>query len=189
MAKPGLEVVQLAKSLNVDLSATKGPKSGLSRFDQIMSQMNDQTRSHSARAPQKAEAIAPSIKNDPSRKVGMVEQSRIMKTILQSPAANIRTIAANDIVASPTKATEIEQTKNSTGAADHFLDFIKDLNDDQLTMDNILQVSLTNTKLSTNELLALQAGAYRFTQEMEIASKMLEQALKGINQAMNTQIG
>ena len=51
-----------------------------------------------------------------------------------------------------------------------------------------LEKALSGDKLSSQELLAMQAKIYRFTQEMEITSKVVEKSTSGLKQTMNTQV-
>jgi len=55
-------------------------------------------------------------------------------------------------------------------------------------MTNIMHVALSGRQLSPPELLGLQAGVYRFSQELELTSKVVEKATSGIKQTMNTQV-
>src|SRR3712207_7385062 len=41
-------------------------------------------------------------------------------------------------------------------------------------LEEIINLSMSGRNFSTSELLALQAGVYRFTQELELTSKVVE---------------
>lgn len=55
-------------------------------------------------------------------------------------------------------------------------------------MTRIMKVALSGRQMSPPELLAMQAGVYRFSQELELTSKVVEKATSGIKQTMNTQV-
>jgi len=55
-------------------------------------------------------------------------------------------------------------------------------------MSQIMDMAMSNKKMSPQELLAMQAGVYRFSQELELTSKVVEKATSGIKQTMNTQV-
>ena len=55
-------------------------------------------------------------------------------------------------------------------------------------MQGIMQMALSGRQMSPPELLAMQAGVYRFSQELELTSKVVEKATSGIKQTMNTQV-
>lgn len=55
-------------------------------------------------------------------------------------------------------------------------------------MSRIMKIALSGRQMSPPELLAMQAGVYRFSQELELTSKVVEKATSGIKQTMNTQV-
>jgi len=55
-------------------------------------------------------------------------------------------------------------------------------------MTQIMNMAMSGRQFSPAELLAMQAGIYRFTQELELTSKVVEKATSGIKQTMNTQV-
>jgi hypothetical protein len=55
-------------------------------------------------------------------------------------------------------------------------------------MTQIMNLALSHRQFSPAELLAMQAGVYRFSQEIELTSKVVEKATSGIKQTMNTQV-
>ena len=58
----------------------------------------------------------------------------------------------------------------------------------QNKLEEIINLSLSGRNFSSSELLALQAGVYRFTQELELTSKVVEKGTATIKQTMNTQV-
>ena len=65
---------------------------------------------------------------------------------------------------------------------------LNDLINGQDKMTNIMNMALSGRQFSPPELLAMQAGVYRFSQELELTSKVVEKATSGIKQTMNTQV-
>lgn len=55
-------------------------------------------------------------------------------------------------------------------------------------MTKIMNMALSGRQFSPSELLAMQAGVYRFTQELDLTSKVVEKATGGIKQTLNTQV-
>ncbi len=55
-------------------------------------------------------------------------------------------------------------------------------------MTKIMNMALSGRQFSPSELIAMQAGVYRFSQELELTSKVIEKATSGIKQTMNTQV-
>jgi hypothetical protein len=67
-------------------------------------------------------------------------------------------------------------------------DMLNDLIGGQDKMNGIMKMALSGRQFSPPELLAMQAGVYRFSQELELTSKVIEKATSGIKQTMNTQV-
>jgi len=65
---------------------------------------------------------------------------------------------------------------------------LEDVMQGQNKLEEIINLALSGRNFSTPELLALQAGVYRFTQELELTSKVVEKATATIKQTMNTQV-
>lgn len=58
----------------------------------------------------------------------------------------------------------------------------------QNKLEEIVSLAISGRNFSTSELLALQAGVYRFTQELELTSKVIEKGTSSIKQTLNTQV-
>ncbi len=65
---------------------------------------------------------------------------------------------------------------------------LEDVMQGQNKLEEIVNLSLSGRNFSSSELLALQAGVYRFTQELELTSKVVEKGTSTIKQTMNTQV-
>jgi len=52
----------------------------------------------------------------------------------------------------------------------------------------IMELAMSGREFSQAELLALQAGVYRFSQELELTSKVIEKGTSAIKQTLNTQV-
>ena len=55
-------------------------------------------------------------------------------------------------------------------------------------MTQIMKLALSGKQFNSQELLAMQAGVYRFSQELDLTGKVIEKATSGIKQTMNTQV-
>lgn len=65
---------------------------------------------------------------------------------------------------------------------------LNDVMSGQNKLEKIIDISLHGSNLSSSELLALQAAVYRFSQELELTSKVVEKGTSTIKQTMNTQV-
>jgi hypothetical protein len=51
-----------------------------------------------------------------------------------------------------------------------------------------MNMALSGKQFSPTELLAMQAGVYRFSQELDLTSKVVQQFASGVKQTLNTQV-
>ncbi len=58
----------------------------------------------------------------------------------------------------------------------------------QRRLDAVLEAARSGRTFTAGELLGLQAQAYRYSQTVDLASKLVEQAAQSVKQASNTQL-
>ena len=96
------------------------------------------------------------------------------------------------------KAAQTAPTKNTTGVSrvegmsKTEKTGVKKLLDQvaggQNKLDQIIKMATSGKSFNQQELLAIQAGVYKFSQEMELTSKVVEKATSGVKQTMQTQV-
>jgi hypothetical protein len=55
-------------------------------------------------------------------------------------------------------------------------------------MDRLISEGLSGRNFQNSELLALQAGMYKYTQELELTGKVVEKATSGLKDTLKTQV-
>ncbi len=58
----------------------------------------------------------------------------------------------------------------------------------QASLDKLINGGLQGKNLSNGELLSLQAGMYKYTQELELTGKVVEKATSGLKDTLKTQV-
>jgi hypothetical protein len=58
----------------------------------------------------------------------------------------------------------------------------------QNKLDGIIKMATSGRQFNPTELLAIQAGVYKFSQELELTSKVVEKATSGVKQTLQTQV-
>ena len=58
----------------------------------------------------------------------------------------------------------------------------------QNKLDSIIKMATSGKSYGQQDLLAIQASVYKFSQELELTSKVVEKATSGIKQTMQTQV-
>ena len=62
---------------------------------------------------------------------------------------------------------------------------LRSLEASQARLDRVLQAARGGRTFTAGELLALQADTYRFTQTLDVASKLVEHGVQSVKQAVN----
>ena len=114
---------------------------------------------------------------------------------VQAPQATNKTteIAKSNTVLMQAKENAIQKPTTRVGAAQaakesKLATMLEGLMGGQKKMDGIMKMALSGKKFSPSELIGMQAGVYKFSQELELTSKVVEKATSGIKQTMNTQV-
>ncbi|MCA3013031.1 MAG: ATP-dependent helicase HrpB [Myxococcaceae bacterium] len=58
----------------------------------------------------------------------------------------------------------------------------------QVSIDQLIQGGLNGKNWSNTEMLAMQAGMYKYTQELELTGKVVEKATSGLKDTLKTQV-
>lgn len=84
----------------------------------------------------------------------------------------------------PQKAGGVGQVDSKPKAAQ----LLNEVSQAQAKLDQILKMAESGRTFSPQELLAFQAHAYRASQELDLAGKVVEKATEGAKQTLNTQV-
>lgn len=89
-----------------------------------------------------------------------------------------------------TKAAEpVDQKPSTSKVAEGLGRMLSDMEKGQGVLDKLINQGLGGSqKLDNNQLLALQAGMYKYTQELELTGKVVEKATTGLKDTLKTQV-
>ena len=87
----------------------------------------------------------------------------------------------------PSEVAAVEQTQKP-GAENRIDSFVKGISSDGKYLDKQMSRIERGADLSTAQLLQLQGVSYRYAQQVELASKMVEKVVGGFKQVLNTQV-
>ncbi len=68
------------------------------------------------------------------------------------------------------------------------LDALRGIEQAQRRLDAVLEAARRGRIFTAQELLALQATAYRYAQTVDVAARVVEQGAQSVKQATNTQV-
>lgn len=123
-----------------------------------------------------------------AQQLGQLDPSRIEQIdATRTSVDRLRdAISANRTGTPPVPAAAQVNDVRPTGGAMQRV--FEDVMAGQNKLDQIMNLALSGRNFSQQELLALQAGVYRFTQELELTSKVIEKGTSSIKQTLNTQV-
>ncbi len=89
-----------------------------------------------------------------------------------------------------TKAAEpVDQKPSTSKVAEGLSKMLGDMEKGQGVLDKLINQGLGGSqKLDNGQLLALQAGMYKYTQELELTGKVVEKATTGLKDTLKTQV-
>jgi hypothetical protein len=85
------------------------------------------------------------------------------------------------LVEKASKTNEIKQV-------DKITTLFQGVMEGQGKLNAIIKLATSGKSFSPTELIAIQAGVYKFSQELELTSKVVEKATDGIKQTLQTQV-
>jgi hypothetical protein len=175
---------QIAQQKLQDLPSQQSSKAGASKFDGMMAQKAQQTQA--AQAAQKAQGAAQVEKArlDPIR----TSQVRTMERPLAQRAVPQPTLAQR--VGLQNDIRTLQQTVGSEAPKGQNIavKMMSDIEKGQGVMDRLISEGLSGHNFQNSELLALQAGMYKYTQELELTGKVVEKATSGLKDTLKTQV-
>ena len=91
------------------------------------------------------------------------------------------------------KVAKMEPTTKSIGSTERAEDsalvrVIRDLVHGQDEMAKVMDRALSGEMLGTVDIVQMQATIYRYTQELDLSSKVVDNASKSVKQTLNTQV-
>jgi len=112
-----------------------------------------------------------------------------VEQVEKSERATLRKVDANEAsTARPPEAVADVQASKAPGSNNVVVKMMGDLEKGQGVMDKLIHMGLSGRQFSNSELIALQAGMYKYTQELELTGKVVEKATSGLKDTLKTQV-
>lgn len=110
--------------------------------------------------------------------VNKMEKAQLNK-VGNSTTDNKMTAKAMDPVA---QKAEANKTSNS------LMGMLGNMEKGQVSLDKLINGAVSGKQFSNSELLSLQAGMYKYSQELDLTSKIVEKATSGLKDTLKTQV-
>jgi hypothetical protein len=182
------QVAQQTVQQKLPEAAQQSNKVGASKFDGLMAQKAQQAEA--ATAAQKAQGAAQVEKAriDPARLMD-IKANRVD----HPKAVNPQSMAQKVGLQKNNVANDIRTLQQTVGAdapkgMNIAVKMMGDIEKGQKVMDTLISEGLSGRNFQNSELLALQAGMYKYTQELELTGKVVEKATSGLKDTLKTQV-
>jgi hypothetical protein len=85
-------------------------------------------------------------------------------------------------------ADPIAQKAETSKATSALSSMMANMEKGQASIDKLINGGLNGKSMSQQEMLKLQAGMYKYTQELELTGKVVEKATSGLKDTLKTQV-
>jgi vacuolar-type H+-ATPase catalytic subunit A/Vma1 len=183
MAVPtaGISAAQIAQQKLQDQGAQQVNKQGASKFDGVLANKAQGAggveQANAAQAAQKAQATQ------------QVAQTNKVETINKTEKAALNKVNGANTDSLTSKGATAVDAKPETGKASNMVStVVTSLEKGQLNLEKLINSGMSGKNFSNAELLSLQASMYKYTQELDLTSKVVEKATSGLKDVVKTQV-
>jgi hypothetical protein len=180
MAGPlaGISAAQIASQKLPDQAAQQA-KAGASKFDQALKANSQQAGQ--VQPSQQVAQVQHAQKAEQLRKVDQVGQT-------EKAQLNKTQTAGNDHQGGTKHTDPVSQKQEVSKGQGAISGLFSNIERGQATMDKLINGAMGGKNFSNQELLQLQAGMYKYSQELDLTSKVVEKATSGLKDTLKTQV-
>ena len=182
MAGPlaGISAAQIAQQKVQDQGANQVAKQGPSKFDQAMKSQG----ADKAQAPQGVNHAQQAHKVDVARQIDQVAKTdKASMNKVSAHGAN-----GTDNKQSPRAVDPVAQKSDVSKTTNSIMGMMGNMEKGQASLDKLINGAASGKTFSNAELLSLQAGMYKYSQELDLTSKVVEKATSGLKDTLKTQV-
>jgi len=127
-------------------------------------------------------------KTQNNQSVSEIIQALSSELDLLQGTKEVRAIKSTSIENLPFDSKNSDDGKNSK-VIDKIAGILGEVNEGQIKLQRLMDLVTSGQKISPQELIAIQAGVFSLVQELEIASKGIQELTQSARQIMNTNLG
>lgn len=159
-------------------------------------QVDAAQKAQSVQATQQVDAAQKAQSASATQSATKVDSARHVENVHKSERASLRKVDRSAERAPAQEAApraqevvaELRSTQAPQQGSGMMIKMASDLEKGQGVMDKLIEAGLSGRQFSSSELLALQAGMYKYTQELELTGKVVEKATSGLKDTLKTQV-
>jgi hypothetical protein len=160
-------------------------KASQQMMQELQKQMQQVEQQQKVNGPQFDQVMSQQGVNDPTKVQDVAKVQDVQKS--QSAADVLRTAQAQQ-VGGVDKSIDVKKVEATTKTEGGLKAVLQQVVEGQNKLDQIIKMATSGKTYGNQELLAIQASVYKFSQELELTSKVVEKATSGVKQTMQTQV-
>ena len=177
MAGPlaGISAAQIAQQKLPEQGANQVAKNGPSKFDKAM-KTQGVDHAHKAQHVHQVQQ---------AQQIQKMDHARAVDQVAKLDKANVKKLDKNVTGKGMDPVTQKSEVNKSHSMLSSM---ISNMEKGQVQIDKLINGGVSGKNFSNGELLALQAGMYKYTQELELTGKVVEKATSGLKDTLKTQV-
>lgn len=165
-------------------------KASAQMMQELQKQMQQQAQEQQkVGGPQFDNVMAQQGVNDPNKVGDLQKTQQVTQTQQTQSGADVVRTAHSQQVGGVDKSLDVKRVEGTQKTQEQGLkSLLNQVVDGQNKLDQIIKMATSGKTYGNQELLAIQASVYKFSQELELTSKVVEKATSGVKQTMQTQV-
>jgi hypothetical protein len=157
-------------------------KQGPSKFDQAM-KSNGVDSANKAQGVGQAQHVQQAHKVDVARQIEHVNKTQKADLNKVPGSTNV-----DNNKASAKGVDPVAQKSEVSKGTNTLMSMMGNMEKGQASLDKLINGGVNGKSFSNSEMLSLQAGMYKYSQELDLTSKIVEKATSGLKDTLKTQV-
>ena len=191
MAAPmaGVSAAQIAQQKLQDQGAQQVNKQGPSKFDGALANKaqgaGGAEQVQSTQAAQKAQSVQATQATQATQRADQVRQ---VDNVNKMDKAGLNKVNGANSQSLTARGAEPVNGKAEAQKGNMMTSMVDSLEKGQVNLEKLIEAGASGKKFSNAEMLSLQASMYKYTQELDLTSKVVEKATSGLKDVVKTQV-
>jgi hypothetical protein len=179
----GVSAAQIAQQKLQDQGAQQVNKQGPSKFDGALA-----NKAQAAGGAEQVQATQAAQKAQAAQAAQRTDQVRQVETVNKTDKAALNKVNGANSQSLTSRGAEPVSGKAETQKGNMMTSMVESLEKGQVNLEKLIDAGASGKKFSNAEMLSLQASMYKYTQELDLTSKVVEKATSGLKDVVKTQV-
>lgn len=123
-----------------------------------------------------------------AQQIQKMDQMRHVDQVGKADKAGLQKLNNNQDKATAKGVDPVAQKSEVNKSSSMIMGMVGNMEKGQVALDKLINGGLMGKNFSNSELIGLQAGMYKYTQELDLCSKVVEKATSGLKDTLKTQV-